>query len=82
MDTVKLLNIKNVLARVLKYLVEGMAVALAAYYLPKKKMHIQEVITIAISAAAVFAILDMLAPKIAEATRTGMGIGIGMVTLI
>lgn len=72
---------KNVATRALKYVIEGMAVALAAYYIPRRKMLTEEVITIAISAAAVFAVLDVLAPAIGDSVRTGMGLGIGFAAI-
>jgi len=74
-------TLKNVTQRALKYLIEGIAVALAAYYIPKRKMRLDEIITIAISAAAVFAVLDVMAPEIGEAARTGMGLGIGVLNV-
>ena len=72
---------RSVAMRALKYIIEGMAVALAAYYIPKRKMQIEEIITIGISAAAVFAVLDVLAPAIGDSVRTGMGLGIGFVAI-
>lgn len=77
-----LANVKPIFARALKYLIEGLAVALAAYYIPRKKIDIHEVITIAIAAAAVFAVLDVLAPAIGDSTRTGMGLGIGLLAVL
>lgn len=74
-------TIRNITMRALKYVIEGIAVALAAYYIPKRKMHMDEIITIAISAAAVFAVLDVLAPAIGDSVRTGMGLGIGFVAI-
>jgi hypothetical protein len=74
-------TIKNICSRALKYLIEGLAVALAAYYIPKRKMDIEEIITIAIASAAVFAVLDVLAPAIGDSARTGMGLGIGFLAV-
>ena len=68
---------QEVLRRAIKYMIEGFAVALAAFYIPRKTMNAREITTIAITAAATFAILDILAPKIGEHARTGMGLGIG-----
>lgn len=74
-------TLKNVATRALKYLIEGLAVALAAHYIPKRKMRIDEIITIAITAAAIFAVLDVLAPTVGKAARTGMGLGIGVMNV-
>ena len=71
------INVHMVVSRVIKYLVEGGAVALAAYYIPRKQMNLQEIVMIAITAAAVFAILDLYAPSVGLAARHGAGFGIG-----
>lgn len=71
------LDMSEILARVIKYIVEGGAVAVAAYFIPRKKMDLQEIIMIALTAAAVFAILDLYAPAVGVATRQGAGFGIG-----
>ena len=65
-----------VLGGVVVVVVPG-AVAVAAYYIPKKKMDIEEIVMIAITAAATFALLDMYAPSIGNAARQGTGFGIG-----
>lgn len=68
----------EVLRRAAKYLVEGGAVALAAYYIPQgRKLRLEEVAMIALTAAAVFAILEMYTPDISAAARAGTGFGIG-----
>ena len=70
-------DLQEVVKRAVKYLVEGGAVAVAAYYIPKRKMNIEEIVMIAITAAATFALLDMYAPSIGNAARQGTGFGIG-----
>ena len=65
------------LTRLVKYLVEGGAVALAAYFIPRRTMDLQEVAMIAVTAAAVFAILDYFAPSVSMSARQGAGFGIG-----
>jgi len=70
-------DLQEVIKRAVKYLVEGAAVAVAAYYIPKKQMNVEEIAMIAITAAATFAILDMYAPSIGSAARQGTGFGIG-----
>tara|TARA_B000000557_G_C20795445_1_gene453035 strand:- start:1494 stop:1748 length:255 start_codon:yes stop_codon:yes gene_type:complete len=71
------LDLSEVARRALKYIVEGGAVALAAYYIPKKNPKLEEVLLIALTAAATFAILDMYVPSIGSSARTGAGLGIG-----
>ncbi len=67
--------------RVVKYLVEGFAVAIAAYYIPRRTMQLQEIAMIALTAAATFGVLDMYAPSIADGARQGAGFGIGANTV-
>ena len=61
----------------LKYLLEGLAVAAAAYYIPQRKTNLREVAMIALTAAATFAVLDLFAPAVAGGARQGAGFGIG-----
>ena len=67
----------DLITRIIKYLIEGVAVALAAALIPKKPLPTGEIATVAVLAAAVFAVLDVLAPSMAVASRTGTGMGIG-----
>ena len=72
------LDLAEVLKRALKYLVEGGAVALAAFYIPQgKRLALQEVLMLAVTAAATFAILDLYAPAISSSARLGAGFGVG-----
>lgn len=71
------IDLGEVLKRAVKYLVEGLAVGAAAYFIPSKKMNLEEVLMIAVTAAAVFALLDMYAPSIGGAMRQGTGFGLG-----
>jgi hypothetical protein len=63
--------------RALKYLLEGLAVAVAAIYIPKKALAMDEVATLALTAAAVFALLDVLAPSVGVTARQGAGFSLG-----
>ena len=67
----------ELLRRAVKYLVEGLMVAIAAYAIPKKSLHMEEVLLIALSAAATFSILDTYVPSMAVSARSGAGFGIG-----
>lgn len=75
------INFQEIISRVIKYIVEGGAVAVAAYVIPRKKLSIQEVIMVALTAAAVFAILDLYAPAVGAGARQGAGFGIGFSTV-
>ncbi len=62
---------------VVKYLLEGLAVAVASYYIPRRTVDLKEIGIIALTAAAVFAVLDQFAPSVALGARQGTGFGIG-----
>lgn len=68
---------KEVVVRIIKYLLEGSVVGLAAYLIPSKKLSGEEVLTIALTAAAVFALLDLFSPSISAASKVGVGLTIG-----
>ena len=60
-----------------KYFLEGLAVALAAFYIPKRNISFGEVIMIAVTAGVTFLVLDMFAPTVGSGARMGAGLGIG-----
>ncbi len=62
----------------IKYLLEGVAVAVSAYYLTSKKTSIQETLAVGTTAATIFLLLDIFSPSIGSATRNGAGLGIGL----
>jgi len=70
-------DLQEVVKRAIKYLIEGVCVAVVAFYLPGKSLEFSEIGLLAITAAATFAILDMYAPSIGHATRQGAGFGVG-----
>tara|TARA_Y100000590_G_C15656450_1_gene990825 strand:+ start:1420 stop:1701 length:282 start_codon:yes stop_codon:yes gene_type:complete len=70
-------NLNEILKRIVKYLIEGAAVAAAAFYFPNPKLPMEQVVTIAMTAAATFALLDLFAPSVGNFARQGSGFGIG-----
>jgi len=70
-------DLGELVKRAIKYLVEGLMVALAAYAIPKKSLQLDEVALIALTAAATFSILDTYVPSMAQPARSGAGFGIG-----
>lgn len=68
---------KEIAVRILKYLLEGTVVGIAALLVPKKKISVEEILTIALAAAAAFSILDLSAPAIAHSARSGAGLSVG-----
>jgi hypothetical protein len=72
-----MLNFQEVLKRVIKYLVEGLMVAIACYAIPKQSLALEEIGLLALVAAATFSILDTYIPTMGVNARTGAGFGIG-----
>jgi hypothetical protein len=64
---------------VLRALVEGLAIAIAAVFIAKQTLPMKEVFTLALTAAVVFFLLDLkiMPPVYASAARTGAGFGLG-----
>ena len=70
-------DMSDILTRLVKYSLEGLAVAIAAYMLPDKVLKLSEIGMIALTALATFAILDIYAPSVGSSARQGAGFGIG-----
>jgi|TARA_B100001250_G_C19440992_1_gene631782 ABC-type Co2+ transport system permease subunit len=73
----EMIDLGELVRRAVKYLVEGVMVAIAAYAIPKKSLNLDEVALIALTAAATFSILDTYVPSMAVSARSGAGFGIG-----
>jgi ABC-type Co2+ transport system permease subunit len=71
------MNFGELFKRAIKYIVEGIVVALAAYAIPQKKLNLEEVTMVALIAAMTFAILDAFIPSMGVTTRQGAGFAIG-----
>ena len=70
-------DIGELVKRAIKYLVEGLMVAIAAFAIPQRSLKLDEVALIALTAAATFSILDTFIPSMAVNARSGAGFGIG-----
>jgi ABC-type Co2+ transport system permease subunit len=77
MNFTSMIDFGELLRRAIKYLVEGLMVAIAAYAIPKRSLNMDEVALIALTAAATFTILDTYLPSMAVSARSGAGFGIG-----
>lgn len=71
-------NFKEIMKRIIKYLVEGLMVAIACYAIPKQSLQLDEIALLALVAAATFSILDTYIPTMGESARNGTGLGIGL----
>jgi len=74
---IRMFDIVELIKRVIKYLVEGLMVAIACYAIPKRSLNLDEIALIALTAAATFSILDTYIPSIGVTARSGAGFGIG-----
>ncbi len=70
-------GIAEIVNRIIKYLIEGLVVAAAAIFIPRRALPFDEVATLAVLAAVVFAILDAVSPSMGVTTRQGAGLGLG-----
>jgi len=70
-------GLAEIVNRVIKYLIEGLVIAAAAILIPKKALPLDEVATLAVLAAVVFAILDAVSPSVGVTARQGAGFGLG-----
>ena len=70
-------DLGELVKRIIKYLVEGLMVAIAAYAIPKRSLNLEEIALIALTAAATFSILDTYVPSMGVTARSGAGFGIG-----
>ena len=70
------LDLGELVKRAIKYIVEGIMVAIVASVVPKQQLKMEEVGLIALTAAATFSILDTYVPSMAVSARSGAGFGI------
>lgn len=70
-------DMAELIKRIIKYLVQGLMVALVAYAIPKQSLKLEEISLISLTAAATFCILDTYLPAMSVAAHTGAGFGIG-----
>jgi ABC-type Co2+ transport system permease subunit len=72
-----MVDVTELIKRAIKYLVEGLAVAICAIIIPKKALNVEEIIIIALTAAATFSILDVFIPSMGNSARGGAGFTLG-----
>jgi ABC-type Co2+ transport system permease subunit len=70
-------GLAEIVNRIIKYLIEGLVIAAAAIFIPKKSLPLDEVATLAVLAAVVFAVLDAFSPSVGVTARQGAGFGLG-----
>lgn len=71
-------DLTELVKRAIKYLVEGLVVAVVATIVPRKQLNVEEIVIIALTAAATFSILDVFIPAMGASARNGAGLGLGL----
>ena len=72
-----MINVQEITKKIIKYLVEGLIVALACFAIPKQSLDLEAIALIALVAAMTFSILDVYIPSMGVSARQGAGLGIG-----
>jgi ABC-type Co2+ transport system permease subunit len=73
-----MINVQEITKKIIKYLVEGLIVALACFAIPKQSLDLEAIGLIALVAAMTFSILDVYIPSMGASARTGTGLAIGV----
>lgn len=71
-------DVRESAVRFCKYILEGLAVAVAAYFIPGRKLSWEEILVLGLLAAATFAVLDLFVPAVGDSARAGAGLAIGV----
>ena len=71
-------DLSELVKRAIKYLIEGLVVAVVATIVPRKQLNVEEIVIIALTAAATFSILDVFIPSMGASARNGAGLGLGL----
>ena len=71
------LDAGQVIQNAIKYLIEGLGVALAVFLVGKGKLKVEEIIMLGITAGAIYAVIDTLSPALGAPARLGSGLSIG-----
>tara|TARA_Y100000389_G_scaffold146531_1_gene145241 strand:+ start:6535 stop:6780 length:246 start_codon:yes stop_codon:yes gene_type:complete len=70
-------DFNEILVRAVKYLLEAFFIAIVAW-LFDMKLSTMEIVTLALTGACVFAILDTLSPVYQQSVRQGVGLASGI----
>ena len=70
-------NSRELCKRIIKYILEGIVVAIACLLIPKAKPDFEAIIALGLVAAATFAVIDTLMPSLNFPVKFGVGFGIG-----
>jgi len=78
-DSAYSMDAREILKRGLKYIIEGLAVAVVAYLILKNRLELtaKDILILGFTAAFTFAILDTFSPSVSLGARFGAGFGLG-----
>lgn len=68
---------QEMFTRIIKYLIEGLVVGIVASILPDEPLSLDKILLLGLTAAAMFSVLDLVAPSISTSARQGVGVGLG-----
>ena len=71
-------DLTELIKRGIKYLIEGLVVAIVATIVPRKPLQVEEIVILALTAAAAFSLLDVFIPSMGASARNGAGLGLGL----
>jgi hypothetical protein len=69
---------KLTINNLVKYLIQGIAVAVAAYVIPNRRTNYNEILVISTVAALTFFTLDIFTDDVSKGAKFGAGLGIGL----
>jgi hypothetical protein len=72
----------EIMKRSMKYLIEGVVVAMIARWVSTNKLNLQEISIIALTASATFVLLDTYSPSVSAGYRQGLGLALGASTIM
>ena len=73
-----LVDMNELIKRVLKYLTMGFVVAICAVLIPKKTLNVEEIVVLSLSAACIYSVLDFAIPSMGVSAIQGTGVGLGL----
>jgi ABC-type Co2+ transport system permease subunit len=71
-------DIVEIVKRIIKYIIQGIMVAICAFFLPKNSLNLEEIMLLGLSSAAIFSILDTYIPSMNVSAHQGVGLGLGL----
>jgi ABC-type Co2+ transport system permease subunit len=72
-----LFDINELIKRLIKYLIEGLMVAIAAFAIPKRSLNIEDIVILGLVSAATFSILDTYVPSMGVSAKQAAAMGVG-----